>query len=35
MIWDRAADPLHSRQPYLFQFRIEHAQGKPAPDMEL
>jgi hypothetical protein len=35
MIWDRAAAPLHSRQPYLFQFRIEDAQGKPAPDMEL
>ena len=35
MIWDRNAAPLRARQPYLFQFRIEDAQGKPAPDMEL
>jgi hypothetical protein len=35
MIWDRGNAPLHARQPYLFQFRIEDAQGKPAPDMEL
>jgi hypothetical protein len=35
MIWDRCNAPLRTRQPYLFQFRIEDAQGKPAPDMEL
>jgi hypothetical protein len=35
MIWDRGTGPLHARRPYLFQFRIEDAQGKPAPDMEL
>jgi hypothetical protein len=35
IVWDRGAAPLHSRQPYLFQFRIEDAHGKPAPDMEL
>jgi hypothetical protein len=35
MIWDRGSAPLHSRQPYIFQFRIEDAQGRPAPDMEL
>jgi hypothetical protein len=35
MIWDRPNAPLHFRQRYLFQFRIEDAQGKPAPDMEL
>jgi hypothetical protein len=35
MIWNRGNASLHARQPYLFQFRIEDAQGKPAPDMEL
>jgi hypothetical protein len=35
MIWDRGKAPLRARQPYLFRFRIEDAQGRPAPDMEL
>ena len=35
MVWDRPNAPLHARRAYLFQFRIEDAQGKPAPDMEL
>jgi hypothetical protein len=35
MIWDRGTSPLHARRPYLFQFRIEDAHGKPASDMEL
>jgi len=35
MIWDRTAAPLHARQPYLFQFRIEDAKGTPAQDMGL
>jgi hypothetical protein len=35
MIWDRGTNPLHARRPYLFQFRIEDAQGKPAQDMDL
>jgi hypothetical protein len=34
MVWDRGNTPLRARQPYRFQFRIEDAQGKPAPDME-
>jgi hypothetical protein len=35
MIWDRPNTPLHARQPYLFRFRIEDAQGRLAPDMQL
>jgi hypothetical protein len=35
MLWDRPAAPLHARQPYLFRFRIEDAQGRPVPDMQL
>jgi hypothetical protein len=35
MVWDRPATPLHARQPYLFRFRVEDAQGHPAPDMQL
>jgi hypothetical protein len=35
MVWKRDAAPLHARQPYIFRFQIEDAQGKPAPDMEL
>jgi hypothetical protein len=35
MIWDRTTAPLHARRPYVFLFRIEDAQGRPAPDMEL
>jgi hypothetical protein len=35
MTWDRGNTPLHARRSYLFQFRIEDAQGNPAPDMEL
>ena len=35
MLWDRPVAPLHARQPYLFRFRIEDAQGRPVPDMQL
>jgi hypothetical protein len=34
MVWDRGNAPLRARQPRLFRFRIEDAQGKPAPDMQ-
>ena len=35
MVWDRGGSSLRARQPYLFKFRIEDAQGRPAPDMQL
>jgi hypothetical protein len=35
MLWDRPAAPFHARQPYVFRFRIEGAQGRSAPDMQL
>jgi hypothetical protein len=35
MVWDRPAGTLHARQPYIFRFRIEDTQGRPAPDMQL
>jgi hypothetical protein len=35
MVWERETAPLRAHRSYLFQFRIEDAQGKPAPDMEL
>lgn len=35
MLWDRLNAPLRARQSYVFRFRIEDAQGHPAPDMQL
>jgi hypothetical protein len=35
MVWDRPAGTLYARHPYIFRFRIEDAQGRPAPDMQL
>jgi hypothetical protein len=36
MVWDRAAEPLRARQPYLFRFRLMHpSSGAPAGDIEL
>jgi hypothetical protein len=35
MVWDRDAQPLHARRPYLLRFRVEDPGGKPASGMEL
>ncbi len=35
MVWEREGPPLRSKQPNLFRFRVEDAQGKPASGMEL
>jgi hypothetical protein len=36
MVWDRGGEPiLHARRPYLFRFRMEDGEGKPAAGMEL
>jgi hypothetical protein len=35
MVWDRLNGTLHARRPYIFRFRIEDAQGRPAQDMQL
>jgi hypothetical protein len=35
MAWERDGAPLRAKQPYLLRFRIEDAQGRPAPDMQL
>ena len=36
MVWDRGGDaPLHAKRPYLFRFRLEDADGKPAQDVQL
>jgi hypothetical protein len=35
MVWVRDAAPLHAKRPYLFRFRVEDPQGRPAGQMEL
>jgi hypothetical protein len=35
IIWERDADVYPVKKPFPFRFRVETAEGKPAPDMEL
>ncbi len=35
MIWERELETYPVKKPYAFRFRVETADGKPAPDMEL
>ena len=35
MVWERDGAPLRAKRPYLLRFRIEDAEGRPAPDMQL
>ncbi len=35
MVWERDSAAIHAKRPYLFRFRLEDPEGKPAQGMEL